>query len=145
MSENKNLYASIQILILRRLALPIHAKRKRTNSSPRDEFIRGSTLIKGLSTFPSIRLTHVYESGYFSLKKLFHKISACSCWFPKSAHECTSSSFRRDCFQSLTLPLCDFPRNTLFAHCLCLFYLSTRICKFYSFVNCIFTNCGNLG
>lgn len=101
--------------------------KKRGKPIPRDEFIRGSTLFKGLTAPPSMRLTHACESAYSSPARspryIRPQLMGCECpgvleqyaqWvnfpveipatpsFGRPAPGCTSSSPGGGCFQLLT-------------------------------------------
>lgn len=104
-----------------------YRKEKRGKFIPRDEFIRGSTLFKGLTAPPSMRLTHACESAYSSPARspryIRPQLMGCECpgvleqyaqWvnfpveipatpsFGRPAPGCTSSSPGGGCFQLLT-------------------------------------------
>ena len=125
---------SVKITIVQSI-IPQKKNKKRTNSSSRDEFIRGSTLIKGICLSLNacnarlrIRiLTFERQSARLS------KITSTLC--PNQLTNALPPLLCRDCFQSLTFPLCDLTGEYSFRS-LPFSYLINRICKIWGFVNC---------
>ena len=75
--------------------------KKRGKPIPRDEFIRGSTLFKGLSL----------SLNAFNARLRIYLLPTL---FDKPAPGCTSSSSDEDCFQRTATPLCRlFRKSTL--------------------------------